>query len=195
MQRYRSASSSQTPLSNDLCNPVTGQCLNVLSPAGLDDCLVMEASYPPGGAVPPDHLHPHQQEHFTVIAGSLQVRLDGWEHTLGPGEVLEVPAGAAHTMWNAGGETAHVRWETWPAGRTEEFHRVLFGLARDGYTGPDGVPGLLHLSLLVPEYADVVRLARPPEVVQRLVFGALAPVARRLGYTLAGRVSPRAATP
>jgi hypothetical protein len=41
---------------------------------------------------------------------------------------------------------------------------------------------MLQVSLLAREYDDVISFTSPPRIVQRLLFGALAPVARLLGY-------------
>ena len=38
------------------------------------------------------------------------------------------------------------------------------------------------MAVILREYDQEVRLARPPAVVQRAVFGPLAVVGRRLGY-------------
>jgi hypothetical protein len=44
------------------------------------------------------------------------------------------------------------------------------------------MPDPLQLALTAQEFSDVFVLRRPPPAVQRLVFGALAPIARRRGY-------------
>jgi hypothetical protein len=58
----------------------------------------------------------------------------------------------------------------------------LFGLAQDGKTNARGLPNLLQLALLVREFRYVIRFTRPPQVVQAVLFGVLAPLARLLGY-------------
>lgn len=59
---------------------------------------------------------------------------------------------------------------------------TLFGLARLGHTGADGMPDPLQLALFAREFGDVFVLRRPPPAVQRALLGALAPIARRRGY-------------
>jgi hypothetical protein len=44
------------------------------------------------------------------------------------------------------------------------------------------VPRLLPLALFAREFRREGEFARPPRIVQRLLFGALAPVARARGY-------------
>ncbi len=93
-----------------------------------------------------------------------------------------MPAGVRHDWWNGGDEEALVRLEVRPAARFEAMMLNLFGLAQDGRTNARGLPNLLQLALLVREFRDVIRFTRPPQVVQLVLFGALTPVARLLGY-------------
>jgi hypothetical protein len=59
---------------------------------------------------------------------------------------------------------------------------TLFGLARLGHTNQKGMPNPLQLALTAQEFSDVVVFRRPPAALQRVIFGALAPIARRRGY-------------
>ena len=85
-------------------------------------------------------------------------------------------------MWNAGQEEALVRVEMQPAARFEAMIRNAFFLAQDGKVNKRGVPNLLQLAVFAREFADVMQLTRPPLIVQRVLFGMLAPLARLLGY-------------
>ena len=84
------------------------------------DVLTVEASYAPRGRRPPAHYHPRQDEHFEVLEGSLRVQVGGVQHDLQAGDILDIPRGSAHRMWNQAGGRARVRWETRPAGSTKE---------------------------------------------------------------------------
>jgi hypothetical protein len=59
---------------------------------------------------------------------------------------------------------------------------TLFGHARLGYTDAKGMPKLLQLALIAREFSDVIVFRSPPLLVQRALFGALAPVAHWRGY-------------
>jgi len=59
---------------------------------------------------------------------------------------------------------------------------TLFGLAREGHVNAKGMPNPLQLALTAQEFSDVIVFRRPPQPLQRLVFGALTPIARRRGY-------------
>lgn len=136
----------------------------------------------PGAHPAAAHVHPNQEERFRVVAGSIKLRVDGDEAILSAGQRATVPAGRPHTWWNAGDEEAHLLVEVAPAMRTEMFFETFFGLAKDGKTNSRGLPSLLSMAVILQEYDDEVRLARPPVVVQRALFGPLAALGRRLGY-------------
>ena len=46
--------------------------------------------------------HAHRSEHWMVVSGSAKVTLDGREIMLGPGGIVDVPAGTAHRIENIG---------------------------------------------------------------------------------------------
>ena len=93
-----------------------------------------------------------------------------------------MPVGRPHTWWNDSHEDAHVLLQVSPALRTEMFFETFFGLAKDGKTNSKGLPNLLSMAVILREYRDEVRLARPPAVVQNAIFGPLAVLGRRVGY-------------
>lgn len=112
--------------------------------------LTFEAHYDGEGSPPPAHLHPAQDERFEVQSGAMQALLAGEARTVAAGEVLEIPRGTTHQMWNAGTEPAVVIWRTLPAGRTLDWFRELAAALRgEGREDP---------STLLGDYADVFRL-------------------------------------
>ncbi len=137
----------------------------------------------PGWSAGPRHVHPYQEERFTVLSGTLASHVDGVERVHEEGEVVVAPAGSIHTVWNAGGDEVHALVEFRPALRSEVVLETFAGLARDGKTNRAGVPrNLLRLALIVRDYEDEIYLARPPLFVQRAVFGVLASIGRLFGY-------------
>lgn len=165
-------------------NPVTGE--RVVVRVGTEDSggglLIVEGFIKPGGAVTGEHVHPAIDETFTVLDGRVGFRIDGQESVAQLGERLYVPAGTAHDWWNAGEEEAHAVVEIRPGARFEEMAINLFGLAQDGKTNAKGMPNLLQVALFAREFEDVLYFTRPPRMVQRVLFGILAPIARILGY-------------
>jgi mannose-6-phosphate isomerase-like protein (cupin superfamily) len=165
-------------------NPVTGERLTwhqVAADTG-GGLVLGEMILPPGGFVAAEHVHPNQEERYQILAGELNVRLDGKELVLGPGDRVVVPAGRPHVWRNAGREEVRFRCEVAPALRFETFLETLFGLASDGKTNNKGIPNPLQLAVLMRAYQDELRLARPSRAVQTLLFSPLAVAGRLIGY-------------
>ena len=49
-------------------------------------------------------LHHRRAEHWIVVSGNALVTLDGVEHSVGPGETVDVAIGTAHRVQNPGTE-------------------------------------------------------------------------------------------
>jgi quercetin dioxygenase-like cupin family protein len=163
-------------------NDVTGERVVVREAPSADrDRLVADLYVAPGGAVALEHIHPAIHERFTVVRGRLGVKVDGTERVGRPGDVVDVPPGTPHDWWNAGEDEAHVVVEVEPARRFEEMIVTVWGLANAGRTDAKGRPGLLQLAVTMQEFQDVMVTTRPPRVVQRVLFGPLARLARRRG--------------
>jgi mannose-6-phosphate isomerase-like protein (cupin superfamily) len=161
---------------------------------------VAQLSALPGARVAAEHMHPALVERFSVEAGELTVKRDGQLSVLKAGEMAEIGPGVWHDWWNEGAEEALVRVEITPGERFVHMIETLFGLAREGHLNQRGLPHPLQLALFATEFDDVIVFRKPPAPVQRVLFGALAPIARRKGYratypslsrtTLAGRPQP-----
>jgi quercetin dioxygenase-like cupin family protein len=143
---------------------------------------VAETTMLPGAQVIGEHLHPAMHERFSVIAGELTVVHNGQRSVLRASESLDVEPGVWHDWWNEGDVDAVVRVEVTPGERFAQMIETKFGLAREGHVNGKGLPNPLQLSLTAREFSDVIVLLKPPKAVQRFVFGALAPIAIRLGY-------------
>ncbi|MCK7526529.1 MAG: hypothetical protein MZV64_57500 [Ignavibacteriales bacterium] len=65
---------------------------------------------------------------------------------------------------------------------TEFMLETLLGLAKDGKTNEEGVPGLLQISLTANKYSNVLRLSKPTFIMQKIIFTLITPVAYLLGY-------------
>jgi quercetin dioxygenase-like cupin family protein len=136
----------------------------------------------PGARVAAEHMHPALVERFSVEAGELTVKRDGQTSILRAGETAEIAPGVWHDWWNEGTEEALVHVEITPGERFMHMIETLFGLAREGHLNKRGLPHPLQLALFATEFEDVIVFRRPPAPVQRAIFGALTPVARRKGY-------------
>ena len=137
---------------------------------------------------PPDHFHPEQDERFEIIDGELEVKLDGETRVLRAGDSLDVPRNAVHEMRPL--TETRARWEVRPALDTLAMFETMAELTSRGALGRNGVPSLPQIALMMGEFDREFRLASPPRPVQKLVFGALRPLARAKGlkgrYAYAG---------
>jgi mannose-6-phosphate isomerase-like protein (cupin superfamily) len=153
------------------------------------EVLEVEGNYAPNGSAPPSHLHPAQDEHFEVLEGRMRAKVGGEEIDLAKGDELDIPRGTAHQMWNPGAEPARVRWQTSPAGRTEDWFRSVDALHREGKVGRNGMPGPLAFGVLLSEYDDVFRLAVGPGPLVQGAVSVLGVIGRARGYRAAAEES------
>jgi quercetin dioxygenase-like cupin family protein len=170
---------------DELVNPVTG-LRTVFRKTAQDtsgELLQVDWIGEPGWTTGPDHIHPRQEERFEVLSGKLGLRVEGAERVHSAGDVIVAPAGSAHAAWNAGDDEVHVLVDFRPALRTETAFETLAGLARDGKTNNAGAPrNALRLALVLRHFKDEIYFVWPPLVVQSVILGTLAKVARLLGY-------------
>ena len=167
-----------------LKNPVTGQDITFLKTSKDTGgrLLEMESVYATISKEPVAHYHPAQEEDFKVIEGELSVRMDGVLKVYKAGEQFYVPKGTVHSMWNASAGKTVTNWQVRPAMNTEYLLETANGLVNDGKTTADGKPGLLQIALIAKEFGSVFRLAKPPYIVQRILFALLTPFAYLAGY-------------
>jgi quercetin dioxygenase-like cupin family protein len=135
-----------------------------------------------GARVVGEHRHPGLVECFTVLEGELTMTRSGQMSTLRQGDTALIEPNVWHDWWNASDRDTRVRVDVTPGERFGHMIETLFGLARLGYTNAKGMPDPLQLSLIVREFSDVIVFRSPPLVVQRALFGILAPIARWRGY-------------
>jgi mannose-6-phosphate isomerase-like protein (cupin superfamily) len=81
------------------------------------------------------HVHPTQHECVRVVSGRLGVTTDDGRRIYRAGEVVEIPAGMRHTLWNAGLSTVRFVDEYRPPLRTaQRFDEMFSRHASDGGT-------------------------------------------------------------
>jgi mannose-6-phosphate isomerase-like protein (cupin superfamily) len=140
---------------------------------------LLEVVVAPGGGNPP-HVHLTYAETFTVVSGTLTVRLGRRHLRLGPGEQATVPVGAVHCFRNETSEPATFRVALAPGHRGfEEVLQIAYGLAADGGFGRGGVPRDPRVLGLLIERSDM-RMVGPKALLNPLM-GVLAALARRAG--------------
>lgn len=165
-------------------HPVTGERIQWRQVADDTAGGVLQADIwiKPGGFIAAAHIHPEQDEHFEILAGTATFLLDGSERSAEVGASFTVPAGHPHNWWNSGTDEVHAVVEFRPALRTEVFFETFFGLAKAGKVNAKGLPNLLQMAVILRAFAPEIRLAKPPRAVQTLAFAPLAFIGRLLGY-------------
>jgi mannose-6-phosphate isomerase len=66
-----------------------------------DDCKVKRLTVAPGQRLSYQR-HERRSEHWVVVRGRAVVTLDGVDHQLSPGDMIEIPKRAAHRVANPG---------------------------------------------------------------------------------------------
>jgi mannose-6-phosphate isomerase-like protein (cupin superfamily) len=165
-------------------NPITKERVTILERPwdNSERRASAELSALVGARVAGEHYHPALVEQFTVLEGELTVKREGETGILREGETAVIQPGSWHDWWNAGNVDARVRVEVTPGERFLHMIETFFGLARLGFTDSNGMPSALQLALTSLEFSDVIVFRQPPRLVQRAIFGALAPIARMRGY-------------
>ena len=173
-------------------NPISGERI-VVRVSGADTCgrlLSFDLFLPPGGHVPAGHVHPVQEERFTVIAGRMRFRFDRRTILASPGETVVIPAGRAHWFGNAGVDVSHARVEVRPALLMEELLEATAQLGRRGHLPGTRLPRPSDLALVLLEYQRELAVPNVPAFVVRAVLAPLAWLGRRRNRD-PGPVRPR----
>jgi mannose-6-phosphate isomerase-like protein (cupin superfamily) len=101
--------------------------------------IIEIAHHTPGG--PPRHVHPTQDEWFSVIEGAYIVEAGGQRFELGPGDSVFGPRGVPHTWAYTGGDPGRMLFVVSPAEQIEAFLRAL---SQSGAMAPQD-PTFWHL--------------------------------------------------
>jgi quercetin dioxygenase-like cupin family protein len=162
-------------------NPVTGERFTFTQTAATSggELLAFDFALRPGGAVPIPHVHPIQTERFEVTEGRMTFRVGLRKIQAGPGDVIEVAPGVAHSFANAGDEDARLRVEVRPALAMEDMFAEVVAMAQTGRMNRRGMPrNLLDLADLARRYDQEAHAPLLSVRVQRLLLAPLVFLAR-----------------
>jgi len=162
-------------------NPVSGERI-VIRKSGQETggrLLVFDLFLPPGGHVPARHVHPEQEERFTVVSGRMRFRVSGRNMVADPGDTVVVPAGQAHWFGNAGSEISHAEVEVRPALRTEEMFAATEAISLAGHFPATRLPRLSDLALVLLEFRHELAVPSLPPALASALLSPLAWLARR----------------
>src|SRR4028119_992769 len=166
-------------------NPIAGERVTFLATAEETDGEYLrirnETSAGAQGTVM--HYHLAYTEAFEVLKGRLDMCVGSKENhlVLAEGESAFVPLNTAHRFWNSSTEPVVFEVEIRPARNFEKALRAQFGLVQDDKTNQKAIPkNILELALIYELSESYI--VGMPLFLQKAIFGALARVARWLGY-------------
>ncbi len=164
-------------------NPATGEWITYIATDEDSDRQLVRFNWRsmPGGVIP-EHIHPRQEERFTIVAGEARITLNRHEHVARAGQTIVIPAGVPHSVGNPGPAQIDGIVERRPALQAKEFHEAVAALAADGKTTPAGVPtNPLQLGATFWHFRRESRVTSPPIWVQNLILPPLWALAKILG--------------
>ncbi|MFS0722541.1 cupin domain-containing protein [Paenibacillus sp. 1P07SE] len=147
------------------------------------DFVIVEHKIPKQGALNGPHWHPELTESFTVVEGSMRFRVDGKERVVQAGERITILPRQVHQFWNISEAGLTAIHEIRPPGRHWQMFKVVHKLESEGKMNSKGIPRNPLWLGVAWESIDGY-LQGPPLVVQRVVLGGLAKLARLLGYKI-----------
>jgi hypothetical protein len=164
-------------------NPATGEWITYTATAEDSDGQHVRFNWrsAPDGVIT-EHVHPRQQEQFTIVAGQARFTLNGHEHVARAGETVVIPAGVPHSVANPGLAEIDGVVERRPALQAKEFHEALAGLVADGKTTRTGAPkNPLRLGVTFWHFRHESRVTSTPIWVQNLILPPLWALAKVFG--------------
>jgi quercetin dioxygenase-like cupin family protein len=164
-------------------NPATGEWITYTAIAEDSDGQFVRFNWRsvPGGVIT-EHIHPRQQEQFTIVAGEAHFTLNGAEHVARADQTVVIPAGVRHSVGNPGPAQTDGVVERRPALQAKEFHEAVAGLVADGKTTPAGAPkNPLQLGATFWHFRHESRVTSTPIWVQNLILPPLWALAKVFG--------------
>jgi quercetin dioxygenase-like cupin family protein len=140
--------------------------------------LIVDTWVEPGGGLPA-HLHPRQEERWSVVEGEVRFQLGSSKRVIGPddGEIV-VPPRTKHALASVSDREAHLRCLVVPAYGLQDFLTESAAAAREGLIMRGGIPKSLRgarwgANFLKRHREDAV-MSFPPQFVQRAMIALLA---------------------
>lgn len=169
------ADQTKFPMTDQIRDPVS-RVRYTFEPRGED--LIVYTWLEPGGGLPA-HLHPQQEERWSVLEGEVRFQLGREKRVIGPadGEMVVAPM-VKHGLWSVSDREARLQTVVTPALHLRDFLEESAAAASEGlFTSrglPRGLRGTRWAAQFLKRYREETVMLSPPPVVQRLLFAALA---------------------
>ncbi|MFT5723199.1 MAG: quercetin dioxygenase-like cupin family protein [Bacteroidia bacterium] len=128
------------------------------------------------------HIHPYQENCFTMLEGNLLFTINGKEQFAGIGAKISIPKNTPHSFYNSGCTDAHYIQEFFPALKIDRLFETFFVLARDGKLNKSGSPNIFRTALILLNFEREIGLIKPIWMLQKFAFKLLAPISKLIGY-------------
>lgn len=140
--------------------------------------MFVDAWIESGGGLP-EHFHPIQEEHWSVVEGEIRFRLDGRWRVLVPADgAVVVERGHRHTLKSTGEREAHLRCHVIPALGLERFLTESAAAAQEGLFMRGGIPrnlrGARWAANFLKQHQQETVMTFPPRFMQRAMIAMLA---------------------
>jgi len=104
----------------------------VYTPKSITErCFSWHATLPIESFVPP-HTHATQDEYIQVLNGELDLLLDGNQHKAVAGDLVCMPRGIPHGIFNNSGADATALFWVTPTGKLVDLFRKIHNMAHPG---------------------------------------------------------------
>lgn len=93
-----------------------------------EECFAWQATLPIESFIPP-HIHDLQDEYIFVVDGALDLLLDGQRQSAASGDLVRMPRGIPHGIFNNAGRIASCLFWVTPSARLYDLFRALHNVA------------------------------------------------------------------
>lgn len=93
-----------------------------------DSCFTFETLFPAGTFVPP-HIHATQDEFIYVLGGTFDLLLDGQKTQAGIGDLVRMPMGIPHGIFNNSGKDVKALFWVSPARSLRQLFEKIHNVA------------------------------------------------------------------
>ena len=167
-------------------NPVTKELFVWRATAGSTggEFCEFDLHLGPGAKLAAPHRHPGQLETFSLLTGTLEMKVAGQRRTVHAGEEVAVPMDTPHAWGNTSDDPAHVLVRLTPSLMADEYFEAFCRIASDGKANKLGLPrNPLQFAVLVEGHLDEFALpSRLAHAVASPAIRALAVIGRAAGF-------------
>jgi mannose-6-phosphate isomerase-like protein (cupin superfamily) len=169
-------------------NPATGERIVFRKTTGETNGRLLQFDYfmkpHSKGLASITHTQPKLEQRMEVLSGSMTYTTGKSKEKkiLLKGQIVVIPPNEPHSLWNDGDEELHLLDEYSPPFKIQRFFETMYGLAKDGKTNKNGLPGTLQLAVLTGYYKDEVGAGSSSQKFLFAISSLFAPIARSRGY-------------